>query len=221
MDTCDPAIGCVNADIDVDGDGHPARMASCGTDCSDTNEDIYPGAEELCDGMDNDCDMMTDEVAPTWYIDCDNDGFAANTTGSRMGCTEPAAALAGCPTGTPGGWTSMRPMDAASTDCFDRNALARPNQSSYQTTPAAGRSSSVDFDYDCDGTEERRYGSDGSGFIIRCSGEDSRSCFGTSYWADGTVPACGAPAETLRLCSWNLLTRSCTLQDRSTVQSCL
>lgn len=41
---------------DADGDGRPA-----GIDCDDSDPATYPGAPELCDGVDNDCDGQVDE----------------------------------------------------------------------------------------------------------------------------------------------------------------
>ena len=46
------------APADLDGDGSPA-----GEDCDDERADVFPGAEELCDGVDNDCDGTTDAGA--------------------------------------------------------------------------------------------------------------------------------------------------------------
>ena len=61
-------------DEDRDGDGHAAIDASCVAgplgearffpvdDCDDTRADVYPGAPERCDGLDNDCDGTPDEI---------------------------------------------------------------------------------------------------------------------------------------------------------------
>ncbi len=64
--------------VDADNDGYNA--ASCGgNDCNDNNASIHPGATETCDGLDNDCDGLTDGADP------DFEGFT--TTGVLMGTT--------------------------------------------------------------------------------------------------------------------------------------
>ena len=60
-------------------------------DCDDTNNAVNPDADEICDGIDNNCDGTIDTDAidqSTWYLDNDSDGFgdAMNTTTS---CTQP------------------------------------------------------------------------------------------------------------------------------------
>ena len=45
-----------NMNIDSDQDGYTRE-----TDCDDGDSSIFPGAEELCDGVDNNCDGSVDE----------------------------------------------------------------------------------------------------------------------------------------------------------------
>ncbi|MCS6990518.1 MAG: MopE-related protein [Chitinophagales bacterium] len=47
------------------------------TDCSPWDAAINPGASEACDGMDNNCNQLSDEglVYVNWYADWDNDGY--------------------------------------------------------------------------------------------------------------------------------------------------
>ena len=58
---------------DADGDGFAPPA-----DCDDDDSSIHPDAQEICDGLDNDCDGETDEApsdGSTWYADQDGDGY--------------------------------------------------------------------------------------------------------------------------------------------------
>jgi hypothetical protein len=77
------------SDVDQDGFGDdataadfcvtPPSMVAIGGDCNDNNNTIYPGAPEICDGFDNNCNGTNDEglVFNTYYLDSDNDQFGA------------------------------------------------------------------------------------------------------------------------------------------------
>jgi len=66
---------------DNDGDGHytPGSCLTPNDDCDDSDNTVYPGAPELCDGKDNDCDGQTDEGLST-----DSDGDGHYTPGSCL-----------------------------------------------------------------------------------------------------------------------------------------
>ncbi|MFP4524437.1 MAG: MopE-related protein [Candidatus Woesearchaeota archaeon] len=74
---------------DSDGDGSDSPQCG-GSDCDDDNEDVYPGATEVCDGVDNDCDGDVDEGVGycheedpdcTGSVDCDSyDGDSCPTS---------------------------------------------------------------------------------------------------------------------------------------------
>ena len=74
---CNPRMFNVDDDedhVDEDGDGFAAD-----NDCNDQDASINPEAIEVCDGIDNDCDGVTDpstsEDSSVWYRDADGDGF--------------------------------------------------------------------------------------------------------------------------------------------------
>ncbi|MBI4135321.1 putative metal-binding motif-containing protein [Candidatus Uhrbacteria bacterium] len=65
--TCDLRVAtCFYNALDRDGDGHPVQTCEKigGDDCHDTDPEIYPGASEICDGEDNDCNSETDDILP-------------------------------------------------------------------------------------------------------------------------------------------------------------
>ena len=95
------------ADLDFDGYGDAgASLTTCDqptshvaddTDCDDTDAAVYPGADEYCNGVDDDCDGAIDEDdaidAATWYADVDADtyGDASSTT---VACSAPTGFVA-------------------------------------------------------------------------------------------------------------------------------
>jgi hypothetical protein len=68
-------MGCGDDVDENDQDGDGVTVA---VDCDDNDASVYPNADELCDGVDNDCDGDVDESAvdaPMWFIDADGDGY--------------------------------------------------------------------------------------------------------------------------------------------------
>ena len=106
---------------DLDGDGYgnaAASQSSCtqpngyvlnNTDCNDNSANVHPGATEVCNGIDDDCDGQTDEgVTTTFYRDADGDGFG-NAAVTQQACSLPNGYVAN------------------NTDCNDGNAAINPN----------------------------------------------------------------------------------------------
>ena len=127
------------ADSDSDGYGdasastsacsQPSGYVSDTTDCNDTDSSVYPGADEYCDSVDNDCDGDTDEDealdATTWYADKDSDGYG-DASDSDVECYQPS------------GYVSL------GTDCDDTDSDDYPGADEYCDG----------VDNDCDGTTD-------------------------------------------------------------------
>jgi hypothetical protein len=89
---------------DVDGDGYgdpesvvttcdmPSGYVTDASDCDDQDHEVNPAADELCDGVDNDCDGELDEDdaldTATWYADADADGYGDPAV-STQACEQP------------------------------------------------------------------------------------------------------------------------------------
>jgi hypothetical protein len=108
--------------LDEDSDGVTAD-----TDCDDGNADVFPGAPELCNDRDDDCDGLADEEAVdqgTFYNDADGDGHG-DAASPVTACDQPTTA------------------SVAADDCNDTNPVVSP--SATEICDAA------DVDEDCDG----------------------------------------------------------------------
>ena len=134
---CGPVINNADCDdtqllyADSDGDGFGSGVAvECGvatnTDCAPFNNTIYPGATEICNGIDEDCDGTADNgVTLTYYVDADGDNFGA---GDMMAfCSDPG--------------TGYSVNDA---DCDDTNSSIYPSATEICNA----------IDEDCDGVPD-------------------------------------------------------------------
>ena len=79
------------AAVDEDGDGYTADE-----DCDDQDADVHPGASEICNELDDDCDDAVDDEdadldttsAELWYQDADEDGYGSEDV-SMYACEQP------------------------------------------------------------------------------------------------------------------------------------
>lgn len=91
-------------DFDADGYGNstgdtvqacsqPIGYVDNNLDCNDVSVNVYPSAQEVCDGIDNNCSGSIDEGAgPIWYLDADGDNYG-NPLETTTACIQPPGYL--------------------------------------------------------------------------------------------------------------------------------
>ena len=177
-DDCDGDVDeddAVDADTwygDDDGDGYgedadtttacdqPSGYEAIGGDCDDGDDDIFPGADEVCNEEDDDCDGDVDEDdaidATTWYADSDGDSYG-DSASTTVACDEPS------------GYVSD------DTDCDDAESAVNPGE-----TEVCGDG----LDNDCDGAIGDDCGPYGTVQMAyadaKITGEDASDYFGFS-----------------------------------------
>lgn len=114
-----------SADADCQ-DGTEAASSLPSGDCNDANAAVKPGATELCNGVDDDCDSSIDDgVLTTYYRDADQDGFGTSSSITQA-CSLP-----------PGYVTNSQ-------DCNDSSSAIKPTSSEL---------TGDGIDQNCDGKE--------------------------------------------------------------------
>jgi hypothetical protein len=206
----------VTAEVgDGDGDGSDEDV-----DCDDADPSALPGATEVCDGVDNDCDGYTDEgTGWTYFTDADHDGYGVDSS-EYFSCLAPS-----------------RVDDVmVGGDCHDNNDNVYPGATSYHTDPytylvwdggiiGGGMALVESWDYNCDGVEMKQWTESTTSSCnewrvsadMGCSGD-----FDVNEWEGSSVPDCGEIATFFEWCEENASAGACVWDDHrfESAQSC-
>lgn len=165
----------LDADLDGSGSDEQTCQACAADDCpgggpwvtehGDCNDDCascFVGALEVCDTLDNDCDGDVDEGTQVpVFVDVDGDGF---------GTGEETLTCLGADAQPPRGF-ALRDGD-----CADEDPRANPGATMRFSTQVRGvDDDSIDFDFNCDGREERLH-------------EPCRTCRNGACWLSLSEP---------------------------------
>lgn len=141
-------------------------------DCDDGDATIFPGAVEVCDGVDQNCDGQTDEDAldaATWYPDADADTFGDVADDGKPACTAPPGRVANA------------------LDCDDTAATVNP---------AAQEVAYDGADQDCDGADLTDVDGDGHDATV-AGGDDCDDANSAVKPSSAEVPYDGVDQDCL------------------------
>ena len=179
----DSAVDATAWHPDLDGDGYgdassstaacsaPSGYIADGSDCDDHNSAAAPGADEYCNGYDDDCDGAVDEAdaldTSTWYADLDGDGYG-----------DPGSPFAAC--------TQPPRTSTDATDCDDSLASVHPGAMEIWYDG---------IDQDCDGNDDDQ-DDDGWGIEDDCDeGNPYVNPGATEVWYDGVDQDCSGGSD--------------------------
>ena len=141
--------------LDADGDGYGDANQMTETclpedgyvaqngDCNDDDATIFPNAEEVCDGVDNNCNGVSDEDLLTlFYVDADLDGYGDTITIEACELTEGLSLVGG--------------------DCDDADS---------QSNPGADEICGDSIDNNCDGVSDEASAIDATTWYLDDDGD--------------------------------------------------
>ena len=171
-------------DFDADGDGYSPN----GGDCNDSNQMIYPGAPEICDGLDNDCSEVTPAEVNSECYDDDGDGFCEvppciNTTSVEPDCNDQA------PMAFPGATEVVNALDDNCNGRIDEGTVVYDDDGDgYCETPPCVNTTRQESDCDDDQFTVSPAGTEvcGDGLDNDCDGntnqQNAQGC--TNFYVD-------------------------------------